>query len=171
MSRSASPSRGQSRSPSPPRLDNEKNFETKTRVGDATRSDFDAEVAAAAPRLRGPALTAAIAFVAGTGFTLFGYVIMFRTHSENGISLPVTARYDQGVMSALLSAKQFEKVFPQVITGDGQPASHATLQSFVVAIYVSTSLPTARVRSYRVRQTNGISRKSAASSVPCQTSG
>lgn len=37
-------------------------------------SDFDAEVVASAPRLSGPALTAAIAFVAGTGFTLFGYV-------------------------------------------------------------------------------------------------
>ncbi|KAI0750946.1 general substrate transporter [Daedaleopsis nitida] len=70
--------------------------------------DFDAEVAAAAPRLRGPTLTAAIAFVAGTGFTLFGY--------------------DQGVMSALLTAKQFVNVFPQV-------ATDPTLQSFLVAIY------------------------------------
>ncbi|KAI0720264.1 general substrate transporter [Cerioporus squamosus] len=115
MSRSASPSRAQSRSWSPSRTDSEKKARANARVGDASQSDFDAEVAAAAPRLRGPALTAAIAFVAGTGFTLFGY--------------------DQGVMSALLSAKQFEDVFPQVITGDGQPANHATLQSFVVAIY------------------------------------
>ena len=36
--------------------------------------EFEAEVAAAAPRLSGAALTAAIAFVAGTGFTLFGCV-------------------------------------------------------------------------------------------------
>ena len=43
--------------------------ETQVAVGPA---DFDAEVAAAAPSLRGPPLTAAIAFVAGTGFTLFG---------------------------------------------------------------------------------------------------
>ncbi|KAI0771581.1 general substrate transporter [Trametes elegans] len=76
--------------------------------------EFEAEVAAAAPYLSGAALTAAIAFVAGTGFTLFGY--------------------DQGVMSALLTAKQFEDVFPQVVVDDAHP-NHATLQSFVVAIY------------------------------------
>ncbi|EIW82414.1 general substrate transporter [Coniophora puteana RWD-64-598 SS2] len=66
-------------------------------------------------KLRGRKLTAALAFVAGTGFTLFGY--------------------DQGVMSALLTANQFEATFPQVKTGNGQPSNHATLQSFVVAIY------------------------------------
>ncbi|KAJ3973868.1 general substrate transporter [Lentinula raphanica] len=58
-------------------------------------------------KLRGQKLKAALSFVAGTGFTLFGY--------------------DQGVMSALLTANQFEKVFPQVKT--------PTLQSFLVAIY------------------------------------
>lgn len=42
-------------------------------------------------------------------------------------------------MSALLTANQFEKVFPEVITGSGYPANHATLQSFVVAIYVSVN--------------------------------
>ena len=36
--------------------------------------EFEAEIAAAAPRLSGHKLTAAIAFVAGTGFTLFGCV-------------------------------------------------------------------------------------------------
>ncbi|CDO76544.1 hypothetical protein BN946_scf184982.g3 [Trametes cinnabarina] len=77
--------------------------------------DFDAEVTASVPFLRGKALTAAIAFVAGTGFTLFGY--------------------DQGVMSALLTAKQFEDVFPQVVVDANNPGNHATLQSFVVAIY------------------------------------
>ncbi|THH12256.1 hypothetical protein EW145_g156 [Phellinidium pouzarii] len=66
------------------------------------------------PRLRGKTLTYALAFVAGTGFTLFGY--------------------DQGVMSALLTANQFEKTFPEVVTSDAHP-NHATLQSFVVAIY------------------------------------
>lgn len=40
-----------------------------------TPSDFDQEVASHAPLLRGRKLTAALAFVAGTGFTLFGYVI------------------------------------------------------------------------------------------------
>lgn len=69
----------------------------------------------AAPMLRGRALTWALAFVAGTGFTLFGY--------------------DQGVMSALLTAEQFERVFPQVVVDSSHP-NHATLQSFVVAIYV-----------------------------------
>ncbi|KAH7916658.1 general substrate transporter [Hygrophoropsis aurantiaca] len=73
-----------------------------------------AEVAAHAPSLRGRRLTAALAFVAGTGFTLFGY--------------------DQGVMSALLTANQFEDTFPQVIVESSHP-NHATLQSFLIAIY------------------------------------
>ncbi|KAG2140509.1 general substrate transporter [Suillus bovinus] len=77
-------------------------------------TNLDAEVASYAPRLRGRKLTVSIAFVAGTGFTLFGY--------------------DQGVMSALLTAGQFEKVFPQVVVDSSHP-NHATLQSFVVAIY------------------------------------
>jgi len=86
---------------------------------DNTGESFDQlerDVAANKPRLQGRTLTAALAFVAGTGFTLFGY--------------------DQGVMSALLTAKQFEKTFPEVIV-DGLPghANHATLQSFLVAIY------------------------------------
>ncbi|OJA17016.1 hypothetical protein AZE42_00550 [Rhizopogon vesiculosus] len=80
-------------------------------------TSFNAEVASHALSLRGRKLTVAIAFVAGTGFTLFGY--------------------DQGVMSALLTAGQFEKVFPQVIVDSSHP-NHATLQSFVVAIYTST---------------------------------
>ncbi|KAI9000876.1 general substrate transporter [Trametes punicea] len=89
---------------------------SKTDVSVAVNSpEFEAEVAAAAPFLRGSVLTAAIAFVAGTGFTLFGY--------------------DQGVMSALLTAKQFEDVFPQVVVNSNDPGNHATLQSFVVAIY------------------------------------
>ncbi|THH13273.1 hypothetical protein EW146_g6921 [Bondarzewia mesenterica] len=75
-------------------------------------SDFDQKVALHAPRLRGRKLNAVLAFVAGTGFTLFGY--------------------DQGVMSALLTAPQWEKVFPQTIATDSH---HATLQSFVVAVY------------------------------------
>lgn len=77
--------------------------------------EFEKEVASYNFKLRGRKLTAAIAFISGTGFTLFGY--------------------DQGVMSALLTANQFEKVFPQVVVGAGHPANHATLQSFVVAIY------------------------------------
>lgn len=77
-------------------------------------TSFDAEVASHALHLRGRKLTISIAFVAGTGFTLFGY--------------------DQGVMSALLTAGQFEKVFPQVVVDSSHP-NYATLQSFVVAIY------------------------------------
>ncbi|KAG2357374.1 general substrate transporter [Suillus spraguei] len=60
-------------------------------------TSFDAEVASNALRLRGRKLTFSIAFVAGAGFTLFGY--------------------DQGVMSALLTAGQ--------------------VCFFVVAVYVS----------------------------------
>jgi hypothetical protein len=37
-------------------------------------TSFDAEVASHALRLRGRKLTISIAFVAGTGFTLFGFV-------------------------------------------------------------------------------------------------
>lgn len=86
--------------------------EEKKRYEETT--SFDAEVASNALRLRGRKLTISIAFVAGTGFTLFGY--------------------DQGVMSALLTAGQFEKVFPQVVVDSSHP-NHATLQSFVVAVY------------------------------------
>ncbi|KAH9938532.1 general substrate transporter [Fomitopsis serialis] len=90
----------------------EKGHKDKVRIHGADRGD---EIRAHAPALRGKRLTAALAFVAGTGFTLFGY--------------------DQGVMSALLTANQFEKVFPQVVVGATSPANHATLQSFIVAIY------------------------------------
>ncbi|ESK91800.1 sugar transporter stl1 [Moniliophthora roreri MCA 2997] len=64
--------------------------------------------------LRGKKLSAALSFVSGTGFTLFGY--------------------DQGVMSALLTAPQFEKVFWQTVVSDEHP-NRATLQSFLVAVY------------------------------------
>ncbi|KIK35386.1 hypothetical protein CY34DRAFT_57240, partial [Suillus luteus UH-Slu-Lm8-n1] len=73
-----------------------------------------ADIAAHAPSLRGRKLTAAVAFVAGTGFTLFGY--------------------DQGVMSSLLTGNQFEASFPEVIVEPNHP-DHATLQSFTIAIY------------------------------------
>ncbi|KAJ8593401.1 general substrate transporter [Rhizopogon salebrosus TDB-379] len=77
--------------------------------------DLDpAEVASHAPSLRGRKLTAAAAFIAGTGFTLFGY--------------------DQGVMSSLITGNQFEAMFPQVIVEASHP-NHATLQSFTIAIY------------------------------------
>ncbi|OAX34446.1 general substrate transporter [Rhizopogon vinicolor AM-OR11-026] len=73
-----------------------------------------ADVAAHAPSLRGRKLAAAAAFVAGTGFTLFGY--------------------DQGVMSSLITGNQFEAMFPQVVV-DASHSNHATLQSFIIAIY------------------------------------
>lgn len=43
-------------------------------------------------------------------------------------------------MSALLTANQFEKTFPQVVESASHP-NHATLQSFVTAIYVRPMLP------------------------------
>ncbi|KAG1724916.1 hypothetical protein EDB19DRAFT_1897841 [Suillus lakei] len=77
--------------------------------------DLDpADIAAHAPSLRGRKLTAAVAFVAGTGFTLFGY--------------------DQGVMSSLITGNQFEATFPEVVVEASHP-NHATLQSFTIAIY------------------------------------
>lgn len=36
---------------------------------------------------------------------------------------------------------QFEKVFPEVVTGANQPANHATLQSLLVAIYARSLIP------------------------------
>ncbi|KAF8812325.1 general substrate transporter [Phlegmacium glaucopus] len=75
---------------------------------------FMAEVDSLRLTLRGRNLTIAIAFVTGAGFTLFGY--------------------DQGVMSSLLTAKQFDKTFPEVVV-DNAHRNHATLQSLLVAIY------------------------------------
>ncbi|KAH7916337.1 general substrate transporter [Hygrophoropsis aurantiaca] len=85
------------------------------RDGYTNSPGFEDEVASHTLSLRGRKLTASLAFVAGAGFTLFGY--------------------DQGVMSALLTAGQFEKVFPQVVVDPSFHNNHATLQSFVVAIY------------------------------------
>ncbi|TFK43653.1 general substrate transporter [Crucibulum laeve] len=81
---------------------------------DPITAEFSARVESHKLSLRGRKLTMAIAIVTGTGFTLFGY--------------------DQGVMSALLSAKQFEKTFPEVVVNDAHK-NHATLQSLLVAIY------------------------------------
>ncbi|KZT03480.1 general substrate transporter [Laetiporus sulphureus 93-53] len=88
----------------------EKTHETGS---DSHGSDSGDDIRAAVPALRGRRLIMALTFVSGTNFILFGY--------------------DQGVMSALLTANQFEKVFPQVV--DDGPSNHATLQSFIVAVY------------------------------------
>ncbi|KAE9410345.1 hypothetical protein BT96DRAFT_953007 [Gymnopus androsaceus JB14] len=97
------------------------NLESSEKVIDQHRENAldptfvnDVQTASESMKLRGRKLTATLSFVAGTGFILFGY--------------------DQGVMSALLTANQFEKVFPQVVV-DAQHPNHATLQSFLVAIY------------------------------------
>ncbi|KAG8730012.1 hypothetical protein FRC12_020560 [Ceratobasidium sp. 428] len=74
----------------------------------------DEEIERYSPRLRGGKLTGLLAFVAGTGFTLFGY--------------------DQGVLSALLTAEKFVETFPTTSATLG-PSNHATLQSLLVAIY------------------------------------
>ncbi|OXB33636.1 hypothetical protein LQV05_001629 [Cryptococcus neoformans] len=65
-------------------------------------------------RVSGKGLTWMVTFVAGTGFTLFGY--------------------DQGVMSGLLTLPSFEAQFPNT-AGGFQGSRTATLQSFMVAIY------------------------------------
>ncbi|KAL5521975.1 hypothetical protein ACEPAF_1831 [Sanghuangporus sanghuang] len=80
-----------------------------------SESELDQKVEEYRPHFRGKTLTFALAFIAGTGFTLFGY--------------------DQGVMSALLTLQTFEDTFPQVVTDTPYPTNHATLQSFVVAVY------------------------------------
>lgn len=83
-------------------------------ITDKPASEFEADVASRAPRWRGRKLRTVLAFIAGVGFTLFGY--------------------DQGVMSALLTGNQFEATFPEVVVDSAHP-NHATLQSFIVAIY------------------------------------
>ncbi|WVQ78647.1 hypothetical protein IAT38_000734 [Cryptococcus sp. DSM 104549] len=65
-------------------------------------------------KISGKWLTWMVTFVAGTGFTLFGY--------------------DQGVMSGLLTLESFESQFPQTHGGFAGSKS-ATLQSLLVAIY------------------------------------
>ncbi|KAF9218149.1 hypothetical protein BS17DRAFT_314231 [Gyrodon lividus] len=79
-----------------------------------TLTDLELESEQYRYSLRGRNLVASVIFVAGTAFTLFGY--------------------DQGVMSALITSNQFEKVFPQVVVA-GNNSNHAALQSFVVAVY------------------------------------
>ncbi|WOO81318.1 Sugar transporter STL1 [Vanrija pseudolonga] len=67
-------------------------------------------------KLRGKALNFMVTFVAGTGFTLFGY--------------------DQGVMSGLLTLPSFVARFPMTDTSGAFENRHnATLQSLLIAIY------------------------------------
>ncbi|PWN50421.1 general substrate transporter [Violaceomyces palustris] len=67
-------------------------------------------------RLKGSALTAAVAFVSGVGFLLFGY--------------------DQGVMSGLLTENQMAAQFPKIAsTEDGGGNVDSSVQGAVVAIY------------------------------------
>ncbi|KAL0066290.1 hypothetical protein AAF712_006721 [Marasmius tenuissimus] len=89
-------------------------FTSESRFEDSEYSNYEEQAQQHYMTLRGKKLSAALSFVSGTGFTLFGY--------------------DQGVMSALLTASQFTKVFPQTKEDAGNP-NHATLQSFLVAIY------------------------------------
>ncbi|KZT60337.1 general substrate transporter [Calocera cornea HHB12733] len=68
------------------------------------------------PRLKGLTLHVVLAFCAGAGFTLFGY--------------------DQGVMSALITANQFDAIFPETVSPINNPTGQAaTLQSLLLAIY------------------------------------
>ena len=56
-----------------PANDEKQTYDVHT-VSPAADPAYEAELQAVAPRLRGRTLTAALAFVAGTGFTLFGCV-------------------------------------------------------------------------------------------------
>ncbi|ELU40160.1 sugar transporter [Rhizoctonia solani AG-1 IA] len=84
----------------------------------------DEEIEKYRPRFRGARLNAFLAFIAGTGFTLFGY--------------------DQGVLSALLTTESVgvststQNQTNRAILNSTQefgPPNHATLQSLLVAIY------------------------------------
>lgn len=57
-----------------PKVDNEHH----ENIADKPPSEFTADVERHHLTLRGRKLTAALAFVAGTGFTLFGYVSLVR---------------------------------------------------------------------------------------------
>ncbi|EJU03086.1 general substrate transporter [Dacryopinax primogenitus] len=79
-----------------------------------TKEFSEGEIEALKPKIKGWKLHALLAFCAGAGFTLFGY--------------------DQGVMSALITANQFEDIFPETVS----PVclfNAATLQSLLLAIY------------------------------------
>ncbi|WWC58333.1 uncharacterized protein I303_100873 [Kwoniella dejecticola CBS 10117] len=91
-------------------------FGSEDSGGETLVADVDTHYAAQLrpSRLSGKWLTYMVTFVAGTGFTLFGY--------------------DQGVLSSLLTLPAFEEQFPQTANGFGGSRS-ATLQSFLVAIY------------------------------------
>ena len=52
-------------------------------TGATSAPAYEAELQAVAPLLRGRRLTAALAFVAGTGFTLFGCVLSINLHSTS----------------------------------------------------------------------------------------
>ncbi|KZT60338.1 general substrate transporter [Calocera cornea HHB12733] len=76
----------------------------------------DGEIEKNMPKIKGWKLHALLTFCAGAGFTLFGY--------------------DQGVMSALITANQFEAIFPETVSPPNAPTSNAaTLQSLLLAIY------------------------------------
>lgn len=57
-----------------PKVDNEH----RENIADKPPSEFTADVERYHLTLRGKKLTAALAFVAGTGFTLFGYTTLLR---------------------------------------------------------------------------------------------
>lgn len=114
--------------------------------------EFEEEVESHALTLRGFRLTAALAFVTGTGFTLFGYVLLIMMVSNkincsfqfqiwsrcHGIT-PYSKTGTGGSISVLVWAayheNKFEKTFPEVIVTN-EHKDHATLQSLLVAIYV-----------------------------------
>ncbi|ODN88841.1 sugar transporter [Cryptococcus wingfieldii CBS 7118] len=79
-----------------------------------TEDDYQTARDVAPSRIKGNWLTWMVTFVAGTGFTLFGY--------------------DQGVMSGLLTLDSFEQQFPET-AGGFEGSTTATLQSLLVAIY------------------------------------
>ncbi|EJU03087.1 general substrate transporter [Dacryopinax primogenitus] len=103
---------------SPPRMGVEQQTVSRTfsTLERHAKSISDDEVDQHKPRLRGWTLHIVLAFCAGAGFTLFGY--------------------DQGVMSALITANQFDAIFPQTVSPINDPTGQAaTLQSLMLAIY------------------------------------
>ncbi|KZO96920.1 general substrate transporter [Calocera viscosa TUFC12733] len=76
----------------------------------------DGEIEMYTPKIKGWRLHALLTLCAGAGFTLFGY--------------------DQGVMSALITANQFEDIFPETVSPPNAPTSNAaTMQSLLLGIY------------------------------------
>jgi len=100
--------------------------------------------------LRGLKLNIAIAVVAGTDFTLFGYGGFSQAWPRRGSNNEV----DQGVMGGLLTLSSFLRHFPQVDTVNPPPGSSSSHAATIQAITGKCTTKSA-VRSRLTRVCSG----------------